>query len=569
MNTISLNGQWQFIEDPEQQYQYNDISDLLNRGQIKKEMTVPSNWQCAELNNFNGAVWFIKNVGIQNIKIDSLSILKFFGVDYFAEVWINRVKAGFHEGYFQPFDFNISGLLKIGENQIIVKVISPKEIPGEVWPLKKQLLKGIFNHHDCRPGAWSYEHGQDMNTGGIWNKVELYTETNVFIENIKIKPLLINNGLTARTLISIKHKNIFNTETFVSLDLNISLGNKKILRKKEEVFFAPGMGEVSFTIDIEKPKLWNSWDLGEQHLYSLEIKSTHFDTLIESFGIREVKLDEQKNFYLNGKKLFLRGTNIIPTQFLSDFTKEKIKNLVALIKEVNINVVRVHAHVNRKELYDEFDRAGILVWQDYALQWTYEDSEKFVSNAVSQIKDMIRLLHNHPSIAFWCCHNEPGEQIKTVDPFLYDAVLSEDNTRIIRLASNYEEHPYDGWYWGSKEHYAAAPMGPLVTEFGAQALPEVESLKMFLSAKALKKYDWPEWEYHDFQYDQTFNIAKICRGKNISEFVENSQKYQADVLQTAVDFYRRKKNNGIAGIFQFMFIDCWPSITWSVVRLLW
>lgn len=565
LNTISLNGKWLFVEDAEQKLAYDDINVLLKEKKIKKEIDLPVNWELAGLHNFNGSVWFVKHIKNYSIKNDELSILKFFGVDYFSEVWINGIKAGSHEGYFQPFIFNISRLLINDENEIVVKVTSPREIPGDVWPLKKQLIKGIFNHHDCRPGAWSYEFGQDMNTGGIWNSIELYNHGKVFIEHLKIKPILIHEGTVARIHVTIKHRNSFVVETSGKLDVLVTLAGKKILKVKNDIYYSASQGEFCFTLDIDKPKLWYSWDLGPQNIYSLEIKSEYFGAIEENFGIKEVKLDENKNFFINGKKLFLRGTNIIPTQFLSDFTGEKISNMVSLIKEANINVVRVHAHVNRKELYEEFDKAGIIVWQDFALQWTYEGSDAFVTNAVWQIKDMVNLLHNHPSIAFWCCHNEPGEQIKTVDPFLYDAVISEDNTRIIRLASNYEEHPYDGWYWGNKEHYAAAPMGPLVTEFGAQALPGVDSLKKFLSPKAIKKYDWKEWEYHNFQYDQTFNIAKVNRGKNINEFVTNSQKYQSDVLQTAIDFYRRKKHNGITGVFQFMFIDCWPSITWAVV----
>jgi beta-mannosidase len=203
--------------------------------------------------------------------------------------------------------------------------------------------------------------------------------------------------------------------------------------------------------------------------------------------------------------------------------------------------------------------------QDFALQWTYNESQEFISNATTEIKDMINLLYNHPSIAFWCCHNEPGKQIETLDPFLYDAVLSVDNSRIIRIASNYEEHPYDGWYWGNKEHFAVRPMGPLVTEFGAQALPEIQSLKKFISEEDLNSPDWNKWTYHNFQYEQTFLIAGIERGKSLENFINNSQNYQAELIRTAIDFYRRGKHKNITGIFQFMFIDCWPSITWSVV----
>ena len=276
-------------------------------------------------------------------------------------------------------------------------------------------------------------------------------------------------------------------------------------------------------------------------------------------------VNDKQQFFINNKKLFLRGTNIIPTQFLSELNKSKINRLVAFLKEANVNIVRIHAHVNRSELYAAFDKSGIMVWQDFALQWTYDESKKFAISALSQIRDMVSLHYNHPSIVFWCCHNEPGEQINTIDKKLYKAVIAEDKTRVVRIASNYEEHPYEGWYWGHKERYSASPMGPLVTEFGAQAVPTDKSLKRFLTAKEISKPDWKKWQYHNFQYEQTFFIAGIERGNNINEFVKNSQNYQADLIKTAIDFYRRKKFNPITGVFQFMFIDCWPSITWSVV----
>jgi beta-mannosidase len=108
-------------------------------------------------------------------------------------------------------------------------------------------------------------------------------------------------------------------------------------------------------------------------------------------------------------------------------------------------------------------------------------------------------------------------------------------------------------------------MGPLVTEFGAQGIPEKESLAKFLGKGSIETPDWNDWEYHCYQYNQTNHIAQIPFGKSVDEYIENSQTYQAELIKNAINFYRRKKNNGITGIFQFMFIDCWPSITWSVI----
>ncbi len=563
-NIVSLNGEWNFIPDEEMKLQVEEVIEMFGKEKGHRAMLIPNNWQLGGLNNFSGAVWFIQSYDFAD-STDSLNILKFNGVDYNADVWLNQKYIGHHEGYFQQFYFDISTSIKNGNNLLIVKVSSPKEEPKTVWPLKKKLIKGIFNHHDCRPGAWSFEYGQDLNTGGIWNDVFIERCKNIYIDSIQVTPKLNDKRNAASIKVVIDYELNLNTPINDDVLIQFVSPSGEIIEKKIQLEFQPGKNQLIFVQTIHQPELWWSWDTGDQNFYQLKLKSESINEKHVQFGIRDVKLDEQEQFYLNGEKLFLRGTNIIPTQWLSDFTKEKIHSLVSLMKEANINIVRVHAHVSRKEFYEECDKQGILIWQDFSLQWTYDESEEFAANAVKQIKEMTKQLNNYSSIAFWCCHNEPGDQIKTLDPLLYDAVLSEDTSRIIRLASNYEEHAYDGWYWGNKEHYAAAPMGPLVTEFGAQAILGIKSLQKFMTDDEIYKPDWKKWKYHDFQYEQTFHIAGIEPGNDVNELIDNSQNYQSELLQASIDFYRRKKFNGINGIFQFMFVDCWPSITWSVI----
>jgi beta-mannosidase len=564
INNILLNGTWKYLKDSGGEYLIEDIQKIFRSPGIKDEMNIPINWELAELHNHHGTVWFIKEFEFTGTKND-LKILQFLGVDYFADVWLNWQYIGSHEGYFQPFFFNINESLSDGKNILIVKVNSPFETPGEAWPLRKKLIKGIFNHHDCRPGGWSMEQGQDKNTGGIWNDVVINCGFPIYLENVKITSTLNSEDGSAVLLIDVNYFSSFKFPESTEINLLIESPSQKKIKEKFVINFSPGSGQFSHVVKITKPELWWSRDLGTPNLYKIKINSEIFEEKLITTGIREIRLDDEQQFYLNNKKLFLRGTNIIPEQFLSQLNSDKIKKIVELIQDANINIVRVHAHVNRKELYEAFDEAGIMLWQDFSLQWTYDTSAGFAANAVKQLKEMVSHLYNHPSIVFWCCHNEPGEQIHTLDQLLRQAVLQEDTTRIIRTASNYEEHPYDGWYWGTKDHFAAAPMGPLVTEFGAQALPQKKSLNKFLKKDDLFPPNWKAWEYHNFQIDTTFNIAKIEMGKSIDDFITNSQSYQSGLLQTAIDFYRRKKFTGITGIFQFMFIDCWPSITWSVV----
>jgi len=560
---LNLNGDWIFIKDMSGNLNIDDIKKLLNKNNEAESMTIPTNWELAGLHNYNGTIWFIREFNF-NFSSDNLVVLNFLGVDYFAEVWLNWNYLGRHEGYFSPFSFNISSTIK-SNNILVVKVTSPFEIPGEVWPDHKKLIKGIFNHHDCRPGATSKEFGQDQNTGGIWNDVFIDYGYKINIENIKATSTLLENGNKAEVKLNIRYYSSLIDENTYPVESQITSPSGNQLKFKSELKFKAGKNEFSYSININTPELWWSWDLGTPNLYFLKLTSDFFNPKKLKFGIRKIYLDDKQQFLINGKKLFLRGTNIIPTQFLSELNNSKIEKIVSLMKEANINIVRVHAHVNRKEFYEECDEQGILVWQDFSLQWTYDESDSFKDNAVTQIKEMVSLLYNHPSIAFWCCHNEPGDQINSLDPLLEEAVKSIDNSRIVRRASNYEEHAYYGWYWGDKEHYAAVPMGPLVTEFGAQALPELNSLNKFIPSEELFSPNWSTWTYHDFQVDQTFNIAKVEMGDSIESFIKNSQNYQSDVLKTAIDFYRRRRFDGINGVFQFMFIDCWPSITWSIV----
>ncbi|MGE5498015.1 MAG: glycoside hydrolase family 2 protein, partial [Syntrophothermus sp.] len=560
-NILPLNGPWLFIRDTEDTAAYQDVLDKINGKENLPEMNIPVNWELAGLNDFSGTVWFIRKFDLQS-DAPGLKTLVFNGVDYFTEIWINNVYAGRHEGYFQKFHFDVTENIKTKDNLLIVKVSSPKEEPGTVWPDRKKLIKGIFSHHDCRPGGWSHEYGQDKNTGGIWNGVFVEYGADVFIENIRVNTKLNDSMSHASAFINMSYYSLSSDPVSTKISVSVTAPSGDTTEHEVMREFLK-YGEAAISLEIQKPELWWTWDTGEQNLYTVKITSPLFNDKQASFGIREVKLDDKKQFFLNGRRLFLRGTNVIPSQWLSDLTEEKITNQLSLIKEANVNIIRMHAHVNRHEYYDECDRMGILVWQDFALQWTYDESPEFTVNAVSQIKDMIRQRYNHPSIAFWCCHNEPGPQIDTLDNFLFDAAVSEDTNRIIRRASNYEEHPYDGWYWGKADHYEAAPMGPLVTEFGAQALPEKDSLAEIFQIDNLFPPDWEKWEYHNFQYEQTFMIARVEIGNSIDEFISFSQEYQAYLIRTAADSYRRRKNHGITGIFQFMFIDCWPSVSWS------
>ena len=545
------------------------VWDFNHKGH-KTKIKVPLNWYLGG-HDIYGEAEYSRDFKLKKLKGRKYYI-NFDGVDYFADVFINGKKAGSHEGYFQKFDFDVTKLLKNGANKISVKVNSPKE-EGGVWPDKKFLIKGIFNHHDARPGSWDKTHGQDRNTGGIWNSVYVTEAAAVEIERVKITPFLKPDGVWN---VSMELSYINNSDKEEEALLGTEMEPKNFKGKSEKLTrrFTLEKGKGTFTVyhDVVNPALWWTWDLGKPNLYdfSFTLKTVSgSDSLKETSGIRQLT-KEGINWYLNGKRLFLRGTNMIPTQFLSEYTPELIMKDIKMMREANLNMMRIHAHVNREELYAGFDAAGIMVWQDFALIWGYETTDKFMENAARQIKEMIDMHYNRPSITVWCCHNEPFVNEKQLDPVLYNAARSADPVRYIDTASDFKQHHYQGWYYddnitNSWSTFDAVKKAGIITEYGAQALPCLDTLKKTFKEEELFPMNRGVWEFRDFQCRTNFVIAGLKEGASIEEFIESSQKYQADLIKEQTELFRHKKHEVIGGLLHFMMMECWPSITWAVV----
>jgi beta-mannosidase len=584
----SLNGNWQFLP-----------GQLAGSGQYIrsqrapesdwKSIKVPANW-FKEGFQVSGVGWYKREFSLPPNAHGLTTTLRFEGVDYFADVWINGQYIGAHEGYFAPFSFDISQALNHkGHNEIVVRVDSPIEEPA-AWSLNKRLIKGIFSHHDTRPGgAWSVK-GQDKNTGGIWNNVNLSFSRQMVLAPLRIRTALAQGGKTAMASLRVTAYSSATNAQDTQADIELQPENfaGPIHRETRILTFPAGQSDQTLTVLAPDAQTWWPAELGAARLYRLKLTvrkgATTLDAREAVFGFREVRLDETTSTWqINGKRLFLRGTNYIPTQWLSEMTLESYRKDVQLMQAAHVNAVRVHAHVGDPLFYQACDEAGLLVWQDFPLQWGYEDSSKFHAEAARQTSDMIAMLDNHPSVFAWSLHNEPPwdawwmkykypnydpNQNRKLDDDLYRVALKNDTTRYVHKYSATSEHQWQGWYSGNWTDFIKPTTHALVSEFGAQALPNINSLRRIFNEDNLYP-NTPEkiekWEYHNFQKDETFKNAKISMGKNIQEFINNSQGYQARLIQLAAESLRRQKYKPVGAIFQFMFVEDWPSMNWGVV----
>ncbi|WP_299013175.1 glycoside hydrolase family 2 protein [uncultured Photobacterium sp.] len=573
----SLGGTWQL-----------EIIDEEQGSSAFHDVVVPGNWTSSGVEHA-GSGYYQKKIQVSEMLPKSRYWLHFDAIDYESAVVLNGKYLAKHKGYFSPQVVEATGALKRGGNLLNVWVHSPNEKQKRDWSLHKTTIKGVMSHHDTRPGgAWS-DRGQDKNSGGIWGAVSLRETGPVAIKAVKIMPIVrdVDKQLTSGT-VSIEIDSQYQGE--LQLRISLEKTGSELMPETYQLLTDVKRGEqkVSWDLPIKERQLWWPWDWGEPSLYRFEVAAWVGDRVSDineaSVGFRKIKLDEAEGkFYVNEIPYFIRGTNYIASQWLGEIAEKDYLADLLLMKEANINSIRVHAHVAGKDFYHLADQQGLIVWQDFPLQWGYTDNPDFVVEAVTQTQDMTNMLFNHPSIAFWCAHNEPPwdadwmkykyssyspEQNKVLTESVYQQLLKADDGRVVRKASYTYEHPWLGWYSGTYRDYKDFKAPVIVSEFGAQGLPELDLIDKILGTPS----EWPlseevitKLKYHNYQPHETVSIAGVPQGDSLSQFVINSQEYQRVVTKYAAEHLRLKKEKGVAAVYQFMFVDSWPAITWSVL----
>ncbi|MHA1438034.1 MAG: glycoside hydrolase family 2 protein [Promethearchaeota archaeon] len=573
MNTISLDGIWKYYIDNKEEGEEKRFWKKTYKKINWKTVNIPCNWYIGLNLDYNGIIWFFKKFSIDSAWKNSLIRIFFKGIDYYAKIWINGNYIGFHEGYFGHFSYNISRFLnyeKPDDNELVIQVNAPLD---KGYPMKKRQFKGGFIHWDCRPGNIS-KRGQEKGSGGIWDSVYLKISNDLHFKYVKIISNDINkeeskvkikivgfnankNGLDeVKLIVNVSPKNFEGSEQSFTFNINRINHGRFIIDQK---------------IIITNPKLWWSWDLGKPNLYSITLTLKFNDELLDewkdTFGIRlaEYKAD---GWHLNSKKLFLRGANFFSNLWLCQMDDDSYKKSINLVREANLNFLRISYHVEKSNFYNLIDEAGIILQQDFPTLWDYEYSVEAVNAGIKQCKEMATQLHNHPSIFVYSCFTEPFSKGSHLMAKIFRKAVEKTDisNRLVWSESSFFGHPFCGWYYLTKYSYLIVPGAPYPSEFGPQSLPNLNSPTWNPENLNLKA-NWPpndNWEYHNSQTLLLYHITNATPNLGLKGMIKKSQNYQGNNLKFAIETFRRNKGK-IHTFALFMFKDAWPSITWSIV----
>ena len=540
---------------------------------------VPGHWQLREpFTTYQGILLYRCRFVRQPTAGEEMVSLRFEAVYYSARVWLNGSYLGEHQGYFAAFEFDVTDILADdAENELLVEVSSPEELAEN----DRQTVGGVWARWDGL--------GPHINPGGIFGAVELVTSGEVRIRSLGVA---MDGSGYGRARIDL----------YASREKSTKLRG----RVRPLGFEAPGAeferdvrveaGTSRLGVDFRLPRVrtWRTWDRGEQPLYELTL-SCGGETDSVRFGARTVEMRDWQ-IYLNGERVFLRGINYLPTDvYPARSTNEQFRADASLVREAGMNAVRVHAHVAEKAFYEACDELGLLIFQDFPLQWTHRRS--VLGPAIAQATEMASDLRSHPSVGVYLAHDEPFYvvppekwsflnllrtvvevlsprwalwQRRVLDPAVVRAIRGEDASRPVVDAAGHPlttNHLYFGWYYGKFRNLERAVgifpgLSRLPTEYGAQALPDLASLNEIWPAGKP-----PDWEVlsTDYRLQWQRMLRYVPWEGNQADFVLKTQEYQAEVLKHATELFRRRKYRPTGGTFAFMLNDAAPAISWSVV----
>jgi beta-mannosidase len=516
------------------------------------------------------------------------------GIFYWSQIYFNNHAFGWHEGYFVRQEHEITGLLA-EYNTLVIEVSCPEERAKQ----GKRMISGVFSHWDCIDPS--------TNPGGIWLPISIEESGPVRLRSAGLRTRELEPGaatldwsaeIDAAAALELTVRWTLRPTTFAGDD---------IVYEQMEVVHG-GTETLHGSLTVPDPRLWWTHDLGRPELYEASCEIWAWDDLSDRrdfhFGIRTFEL---RDFipYLNGVRLLIKGNNYPPGDTrIARVTAERAQQDLLLAKECHMNLLRVHAHVDHPSFYDAADEMGVLLWQDFPLQWLY--NRTVLKPALHQTREMTQLLGNHPSIVIWCMHNEPvyitdssDERISTALRTYFSVFVWSWNRQVLDrrlqqeaqqadpsrpVISNSGEYAVPGWHRGNDSHFYYGwylAYGGLrgfdwvrkrvprnlrfVTEFGAQSFPNRESCARFMATK-LADVDWKKLaRHHSFQphimahwYDW-----RACR--TLDELIERTQRYQSELNRFYIDRLRLSKYQPTGGIVAFSFTDCNPAVQWSIV----
>lgn len=577
--------------------------------------------------------------------------LAFTGLDTFAAVYVNGHEIGASSNMFRTYTFDITRIVREGRNTLAVRFdpLYPQHRDKEQLEWSSYTKERPWLRKAAMNFGWDW--GPRIVTTGIWGPVRLERRRHAKLTGVYAATLSAAAG-EAVIRVSAEAEAYRSGTTAVAIARLLDAEGNEVASAELPVLEECGRGPLwgvqarlrevfpnafrtkgaaSAELRIALPRLWWTHDLGEPYLYALEVAlvagGEEVDRYEQPFGIRTLELSLQNPdgspsfaFILNGIKVYAKGANWIPADHLiGSIPDSTYRELIAMAAEGQMNMLRVWAGgIYEKDIfYEECDRRGVLVWQDFAFaNALFPDfNHDFMDNVRQEIIDNVKRLRNRASLALWCGNNEIDWLVdmksaagEITGPFFGETIYHE---LIPGLLAELDPHrPY--WPsspYGAREGYDANDPNhgdrhnwqvwhgsvyprmqgekPLLdysiegvtfknfkkdlalfsSEFGMHASANRYTLEKNLPEG---QFAWgsAEMAYRnkDTNHRKGILLMEGYTGipRDIEEYMNFSMLTQAEGLKYGIEHYRRHRHRN-SGALVWQLNDSWPGTSWSMI----
>jgi len=581
------------------------VMGALSDFKVIEDATFGINMKNMDPTQFQKPWWYRSTfkIGVEDLNKDIS--LRFNGINYRADLWINGKKVADNEkfaGSFRMFSFNINPYITAGENTIALKISQYAD--GEYllgfcdWnPLPTDRSMGIF-----REVFLEINEGVKIRSPFVYAKVDTVSKT---AADLFIQAEIVNS--TDKPV-----------EGIFSVDYEVGKLEKKVVVPANDTLSVRLNPDEFAQLSVKNVELWWPNGMGNAKLYNLKtefkVGNEIFDEVEKKYGIREIRsyLNEDKNraFEINGKFVLLKGGGWADDIFLRD-TRKSVEAQMRYIRHMGLNSIRCEGFWGKDEdLYNLCDEYGILVMIGWNCIWEWEEylgkpcHEKY-GGAVTPVdmklladswRDQMLWLRNHPSIYVWMLGSDklphPDLERKYISLFdKYDpsrtyitsagGAGTEDNNIVaeVPLVSDISGPtgmkmlgPYawtPPYYWFTDTMLGGAYGFNTETCPGASIAP-LASLRKMMPEEALWPIDKNYWEYHtgrnqftSLDRDISAIDQRYGKSSDVEEFSYKAQVNNYEIMRPQFEAFIAHKPKS-TGLVQWQLNSAWPKLIWQL-----
>ena len=405
---------------------------------IPVAVTVPHCWPTEEkYRTYIGQAIYEHDFVAPTIQKSKVARLHFDAVFDVATVWLNGRRLGTHEGGYTPFEFDVTKLLKAGQNHLVVEVSNTPTI---------STIPSLATSHSAKdyPAYGSVGKGSVvgwMPYGGIVRPVSLIVTDALYFRGMKVDAVPNLHTGVATIKIRVRLHNGGNAPA--AADIQGSVAGLVVHFSGTHVA-AGEDAEVVWTGTLVNAHLWSVRD---PHLYDAELQIPG-DSVSAKIGVREVRV-RGTELLLNGNPVHLFGANRVsedPVEGLRESDAIVSRDMSDMLA-ANMRMMRIAHYPQAPALLDFADAHGMLLiaeagnWNMSA--WQMADPE-IRALWKKEMREMMEQDWNHPSVIAWSVGNEYESFTKDGIDWTHDMrayTLGIDPTRLITFASRFTQEP--------------------------------------------------------------------------------------------------------------------------------